>query len=253
MADISPLALVADSAKLAADVRVGAFSYIGPDVELAAGCVIDNNATITGKTSLGEASHVFPMAVVGTAGAGQTASGRCIIGEANTIREQATIYCGQGDRTEIGNDNLIMIGCVVGSGASIAHHGIFDNCCHIGPGATIGSYVRMSGFAAVCPGNVVGDYAFVTGYSSIDRDAPPYSTVQGSPMRVRGVNTTNLKRCGFGDEDIGAIKTAFRELFNGSCDKVSDKLLDKLRESANPYVRRLAEAVAAGQRREPDE
>jgi len=249
MANISPLAIVAESARLADDVRIGAFTYVGPDVEIAAGCVVGSNVTITGRTSLGQATHVFPMAVIGTPGGGQTESGECVIGEANTIREHATIYCGKGDRTEIGSDNLIMIGCIVGSGAVIANHGIFDNCCHIGPGAVIGDYVRMSGFAAVCPGNSVGDYAFVTGYSSVDRDAPPYSRVQGSPIRVRGVNTTNLKRCGFGDDDIHAIKAAFRDLFNGSNDNVNKQALERLRRDGNPYVRRLAEAVAESKQR----
>ena len=241
--DISPLAIVEEGAKLADDVRVGPFSYIGPEAVLAAGCVIDNSVTIAGKTSLGENTHVFPMAVIGVASRGRSDTGRCVIGEANTIREHATIYCGKGQTTRIGNGNLIMIGCIIGSGANVADHGIFDNCSHIGPGARIGNYVRMSGFATVCPDKSVGDYAFVTGYSNVDSDAPPYSRVQGSPIRVRGVNTTNLKRCGFGDEDIRSIKSAFRELFNGSDDKMDRKVAGKLLDDPNPYVRRLGEAL----------
>jgi len=243
MPDISPLAVVETGAKLAEDVRIGPFSYIGEQAELAAGCVVDNSVTIAGKTSLGENSHVYPMAVIGAAGQGQTDHGRCIIGEANTIREHATVYCGKGRTTRIGNNNLIMIGCVIGAGASIADHGIFDNCSHIGPGAKVGNYVRMSGFATVCPDKAVGDYAFVTGYASVDRDAPPYSRVQGSPIRVRGVNTTNLKRCGFEDEDIRAIKGAFRELFNGSGYMVDKDVVSRMLSDPNPCVQRLAESL----------
>jgi UDP-N-acetylglucosamine acyltransferase len=243
MPQISPLATVSEKASIAPDVRLGAFACIGPEVRIASGCVIGSNVTIIGRTSLAQGCSVFPMAVIGTPGQGLTDGGECVIGEANTIREHATIYSGAGEHTEIGNDNLVMIGCIIGSGARIADHGVFDNCCHIGAGAVIGNYVRMSGFAAVAERMVVGDYAFITGYSSVDCHVPPYSRVQGCPIRVRGVNTTNLKRCGFGDDDVRAIKAAFRELFNGSNERVNVEALARLRREANPSVRRLVEAV----------
>ena len=243
MPQISPHAIVEDSAKLAADVTVGAFSYIGPDVEIAAGCVIENNVTITGQTTIGEKSHIFPMAVIGTSSNGG-ARGSCCLGEANTIREQVTIYTAPGQETRIGNDNLVMIGCIIAAGAKIADHGIFDNCSHIGAGAIVGDYVRTSGFACIERGMAVGAYSFVTGYTSVDCDAPPFARVQGSPMRVRGVNMPNLKRCGFDNEDIGAIKKAFRNLFNGSEEFANRKVLAKLLKSnTNPHVQQLAEAV----------
>ncbi len=243
MPKISPLAIVEKGAKLAADVQVGAFSYIGPKVKAAAGCIIENNVTLQGKTILGEKNHIFPMAVIGTSPRDGKKPGKCVIGEANTIREHTTIYCAHGTETRIGNHNLIMIGCVIGPGARLANHGIFDNCSHIAEGAQIGDYVRMSGYAAVCPGRVVGEYAFVTGYTNVDRDAPPYARVQGFPMRIRGVNTVNLKRSGFGDDDIRAIKSAFREMFNGSSEFVSSEVLSRLLDDSNPHVRRLAEVV----------
>jgi len=251
MPEISPLAVVDESAKLADDVRIGPFSYIGGQVRIASGCLVENNVTITGQTVIGEKTRIFPLAVIGTPESGGDSPGRCVIGEANTIREHVTVYTAKGKETRIGNDNLIMIGSVVGSGATICDHGIFDNCCHIGTGTHIGDYVRMSGFAAVCPNRSVGPYAFITGYASVDRDAPPYSRVQGSPIRVRGVNTRNLKRCGFGDDDIAAIKTAFRELFNGSSGQINEAIIPRLLDDPNPHVRRLAEDVSGSARRSP--
>ncbi|MHC4295156.1 MAG: hypothetical protein ACYSTL_06185 [Planctomycetota bacterium] len=246
MSDISPLAIVEKTAKLADDVVVGSFSYIGSEVEIAAGCIIENNVTITGRSVLGEKNHIFPMAVIGTCENGSDGAGRCVLGEANAIREHVTIYSPLEGQTQIGNDNLIMIGCVIGASASIANHSVFDNCCHVGPNASVGDYVRMSGFAAVEPGKAVGEYTFVTGYASVDHDAPPYAMVQGVPMRIRGVNTRNLKRCGFDDDDIRAIKTAFRELFNGSAGTVNEAAIGKFLKDSNPHISRLAEAVQSG-------
>jgi UDP-N-acetylglucosamine acyltransferase len=247
MANISPHAIVEDTAKIADDVVVGPFSYIGGQVEIAAGCAIANNVTITGRTTLGEKNHVFPMAVIGTGEDDGGKVGRCILGEANSIREHVTIYAGVQRETRIGSDNLIMIGCVVGGGARIADHGIFDNCAQIGPGAAVEDYVRMSAFAEVQAGCMVGEYTFVTGYAGVDRNAPPYAMVQGFPMRIRGVNTRNLKRCGFGDDDIKAIKTAFRELFNGAAGTVNADALAKYLEDSNAHLRRLAEVVKSAE------
>jgi len=243
MPRISPSAIVEKSAKLADDVTIGPFSYIGPRVKIAKGCVIANNVTIVGKTTIGEKNRIFPMAVIGAAGEEHGKEGHCTLGEANAIREHVTIYSRPGKATNIGNDNLIMIGSVIGSGVQIADHGIFANYTSIDADAVVEDYVRTSSFTLICRGATVGAYTMAVGYSGIDRDAPPFAMVQGFPYRVRGVNTENLKRCGFGDDDIRAIKAAYRELFNGTDQFVNPEELTKRLGDANHHVRRLAEAI----------
>lgn len=250
MARISPNAIVSETAELADDVTVGPFCYIGPDVRIGPGCRIDNNATILGRTTLGAGTQVFPMAVVGASPAvGE--EGQCVIGDANAIREHVTICAGAGEPTRIGNHNLLMIASQVGAGAAIGDHGIFDNYSQIGAGSVIEDYVRTSGFASVAEGVRLGAYSFVAGYGGVLRDAPPYAMLQGCPVRVRGVNSRNLKACGFGREDIHALKGAFRELFNGHGIEINAKVLERLSgdKKLNPYVRRLIEAVEAGRER----
>ncbi|MDY6914265.1 MAG: hypothetical protein SVT52_07415 [Planctomycetota bacterium] len=245
MPDISPLAVVKPGAELAADVCVGPFSYIGPEVRIGAGCIIENNVTITGRTTLGDKNHVFPLTAIGASGGNGLGDGECVLGTANTIREHVTIYAGLERPTSIGTDNLVMIHTEIGDGAVIGDHGIFDNCSHIGSSADVGDYVRTSGFAAICPGVTVGAYTFVTGYASVDRDAPPYAIVQGFPIRVRGVNSRNLKRCGFGEDDISRLKQAFRELFNDAENYVDQAALKRLlaEPNVNQCVRRLLESL----------
>jgi len=242
-------------AKLAGDVRVGPFSYIGPRVRIGPGCVIENNVTVTGRTRLGQENRVFPMAVIGVSEAGPDGRAQCIIGQANTFREHVTVYAGGEGPTRIGNDNLVMIGCQIGPGASVGGHGIFDNYTQIGRESRIEDYVRTSAFVSVDPGVTVGAYTFATAYAGIDRDAPPFAIVQGFPFRVRGANPQNLRRCGFGDDDICALKAAFRELFDGSQSRPDEEALRRLASdrTANPHVRLLVEAVrrsAAGRARD---
>lgn len=244
MPEISPKAVIDSSAQLADDVKVGAFAFIGAGVVIASGCIIDNNATVIGNTTLGENTHVFPMAVVGATENEAESAGQCVIGKANNIREHATVCAGIDRPTVIGDDNLIMIGCHVGAGAKVGNHGIFANFTQFNSGSVIEDYVRTSGFALVENDIRVGAYTFISGYAGIESNAPPYSIVQGNPFRVRGANSENLRRCGFGEKDIKAVKSALREIYNG-IGQVNNKVLKKLTKSAspNPYVKRLVEFI----------
>jgi len=254
MPQISHLALVDPAARLADDVEIGPFCYVGPDVRIGAGCRVGPNATVTGRTEIGARTRISPLAVIGLP-PGDADDAACRIGEANLIREHVTICGGVDEPTRIGSANLIMIGCHVGAGARLGDHGIFDNFTQIGAGAVVEDYVRAGAFTAVADGRKIGAYSFTVGYVHVDRDAPPYARLQGSPWRVRGVNTVNLRRCGFGEDDIRALRTAFRELFNGVGPEVNADVLERLGKTpGNPYVARLVEAlVAAEAQREDDD
>ena len=248
MAEISSQASVHPSAQLADDVVVGAFACIGPDVRIASGCVIENNVTLTGKTLLGPNTHVFPLAVVGALSPRADQGGECIIGPNNTIREHVTIHAGSedGTPTQVGEDNLIMVATQIDSAAAVGNHGIIANCAVIEARAVIEDYVRVSAFSVIHDGVRVGAYTFVAGWADVDRDAPPYVMLQGSPFRIRGVNSHNLKRCGFDDDDIRAIKHALRDLFDQSGSTVDTEALEALavRADLNVHVRRMVDALA---------
>jgi len=247
MAQVSPHAIVEPAGQLAEGVRVGAFTYIGPEVRVGPGCVIGNNVTLTGRTTLGANTRVHPLAVVGAAPPGATSPGACIIGRDNAIREQVTIYAGRDEAhpTRIGDENLIMIAGQVGAGVRIEDHGIFANCTVLEPAAHLEEYVRNSAFSVVQAGVRVGAYTFVAGYAMVDHDAPPYAMIQGCPYRIRGVNTHNLTRCGFAEEDIRALKNAFRELFDPVAGYADAEALERLSqaEQGSDHVNRLLQAL----------
>lgn len=248
MGEISSQASVHPSAQLAADVVVGPFASIGPDVRIARHCVIENNATLTGRTLIGPNTHVYPLAVVGALPPRGGQAGECIIGPNNIIREHVTIHAGalDGGATQVGEGNLIMVATQIDSGAVIGNHDIFVNCAVVEARAVIEDYVRVSAFSVIRAEMRVGAYTFVASWAEVDRDAPPYAMLQGSPFRIRGVNSHNLKRCGFDDDDIRAIKHAFRDLFDPAGGSVDAEALDRMcaRADLNVHVRRLVDALA---------
>jgi len=58
---------VADGARLADDVEVGPFCTVGPNVELRAGVRLLSHVNVTGVTTIGEQTVIYPFASLGTA------------------------------------------------------------------------------------------------------------------------------------------------------------------------------------------
>ncbi len=249
MAEISPKAIVAPSARLGEGVRVGPFSVIGPDVEVGTGTIIDANVTLIGSTRVGENCRLFPGCVVGCPPqqAVGGAATRCRVAERNVIREHVIIEAGaepDAEGTFIGPGNLLMVGCYVAHDAYLEGEGIFANFTRIDHHAHVEEFVRTSGFTGIAAYATVGAYTFTTGYAGIDRDAPPYAIVQGFPFQVRSVNVENLRRCGFEDDAVGNLKRAFRMLFDGKAAAADPSRLDRVEQSFdNEHVRNLVAAI----------
>ncbi len=249
MPKISSKAVVANPSGLAEDVEVGPFSFLGPEVTVAAGTVIANNVTILGRTSIGAGCKLYPGCVVGSPPEGLAAedAGVCLIDAGNVIREHVIVEAGgdaNGAGTNVGKANMLMVGCHVGHDAALDSEGIFANFTRISHHCRIEQYVRTGGFTGMAAYATVGAYAFTTGYASIDRDVPPYAKVQGIPFRVRSVNVVRLQRCGFDAGTIAALKKAFRALFDGDAAFPAGEKLDSVQASSgDEHVTYLVESL----------
>jgi UDP-N-acetylglucosamine acyltransferase len=216
---IHPTAVIELGAELGEGVRLGPYVVIGPSVKLADEVVVHAHAVVGGNTHVGGATVIHAHAVIG--GPPQDLSYRgsdtiLRIGERNLIRESVTINTGTekgGGETIVGDDNIIM------ANAHVAHDCIIGNRCIIANNVMLAGHVRvedgvnLAGGAGVHHFATVGMYAYIGGLSRITRDAPPFTVVEGHPMRVRGVNVIGLKRAGLDEDSIQAIKAAFKLLF----------------------------------------
>jgi len=216
---VHPTAIVADGAQLGADVSVGPYAVIGPLVRLGRACRVDAHAVVEGNTSIGDETWIHAHAVVG--GVPQDLKYRGTetelrIGLRNRIREGVTINTGTEDGggvTVVGDD------CILMANAHVAHDCVVGNRVILANNVMLAGHVRvqdgaiLNGGAGIHHFTTIGAHAYVGGLSRVTRDVPPFMIVEGHPARVRGVNVIGLKRAGWSEASIRAVKDAYKLLY----------------------------------------
>ena len=216
---IHPTAMIEDGASVGRDVRIGPYCFIGSNVVLGEGCELLSHAVITGNTTVGPKTRVFPFASIGHqpqdlkyAGEPSTLSigARCTIREGVTMNPGTT---GGGMRTAVGDDCLFMANahvahdCIVGSNSILANNVMLAGHCRIG------NFVILGGGCAVQQFVRIGDHAFVGGLSGLENDLIPYGMALGNRAHLAGLNIVGLRRRGFSREEMHDLRRAYRLLF----------------------------------------
>ncbi|MCE5232136.1 MAG: acyl-ACP--UDP-N-acetylglucosamine O-acyltransferase [Mizugakiibacter sp.] len=217
---IHPTAQIDPSAKLAADVEVGAYSIIGADVEIGAGTTIGPHVVVQGPTRIGRDNRVWQFASLGADPQDKKFRGErteLVIGDGNLIREFVTINRGTGDGggiTRIGNDNWLLAYVHIAHDCQVGNHTVFSNYSGLAGHVEIGDWVIVSGYAGVHQFCKVGAHAFIGMGCLVGADVPPFVMMANDQNgRPRGINSEGLKRRGFEAPRISAIKRAYRTLY----------------------------------------
>jgi UDP-N-acetylglucosamine acyltransferase len=251
---IDPRAVVSPEARLAADVTVGPFTVIGAGVEIGPRTIVGPHAVINGPTTIGADNHVFQFASIGDAPQDKKYRGeptRLAIGDRNVFREFCTVNRGTTHDegvTRVGNDNLLMAYAHVAHDCVVGDNTVFANCATLGGHVEIGDWVILGGLSAVHQFCKVGAHAFLAGGAMVRRDVPPYLIVSGDPAVPQAVNAEGLKRRGFTEEQIRAIRDAYRTLYRSDL-KLSEAL-ERLAPSARerPEIRSFVDFIQAATR-----
>jgi UDP-N-acetylglucosamine acyltransferase len=247
LAKIHPTAVVDPHAELAGDVEIGPYVVIGANVKIAEGAKIQSHAVIDGFTTMGRGNVVFPFATVGTIPQDLKYRGEpseLIIGDNNTIREFASLNpgtVGGGMITRVGSQNLLMMYC------HIAHDCIVGNRNVIANGATLGGHVVIEDNVIV--GGLVGIHQFVRigsgailgAGSMVSKDVPPFCNATGDRAKLHGLNVEGMKRRGFENAKIEAIRKAYRIVFRSKL-KTADAL-EKIRREL-PALQELEQFIS---------
>ena len=253
MLDIHPTAVVHSRAELDADVAVGPYAVIGPDVHVGAGTWIGAHVVLEGRTHIGRRNRIFHGAVIGAVPQDLKFRDEATflrIGDDNTVREYATIHlaCIEGEATVVGDRCLLM------AYSHVAHN------CRIGNGVILANSVNLAGHVEVHDHAIVGGvtpvhqfvrigaHSIIGGGFRVPKDVPPYVRAGGYPLRVVGLNTVGLERHGFDEERRQVLKRAYRILFRDGLNV--SQALQQLRATfgADDDVRTLVEFIETSER-----
>lgn len=252
---IHPSAIVSPLAKLGANVRIGPFCVVGAHVELGDDCVLHSHVVIEGHSTIGRGNEFFPFAAIG----GKTQDLKYIgeptaleIGNHNVFRENVTVHRGTHEAlpTRIGSHNLFLCYSHIAHDCQLGDHIILSNSVALAGHITIGDHAIVSGVAAVHQFVRIGEHSIVGGMARVTQDVPPFMIVEGMPASCRGVNQIGLTRRGFPEQDIRALKTAYKKLFLKKDTNLGNSLssLKAMHEADTPHVERLIHFIEASER-----
>jgi len=238
MSEIDARAVVAPSARLGRDVRVGPFAVVGEEVELGDACVLHAHAAVRGPARLGKSNVVHPFCSVGGDPQDLTYKGErteLVVGDENVFHEFVTVNRGTakgGGVTRIGSHNLFMAYTHVAHDCVIGDYTVFTNGATLAGHVTVEDWAVIGAFSAVHQFCRVGKYSYIAGYAVITQDVPPFSKVV-APRETKcyGVNSIGLERRGFTKERIQAIEKAFRLLLRSKLN--TSQAIEKMKETLN--------------------
>jgi len=257
MSNISKLAVIEDGAIIGENVKIGAFCFISSKTSIGDGTTIAQGACIYGKTTIGKNNRIFSHAVIGSIPQDLKFHGEdveLIIGNNNTIREFTLFNPGTeggGRKTMIGDNNLFMGYVHLGHDVIIGNNCILANAATLAGHVELGDHVVIGGMTPIHQFIHIGDYAMIGGASALAQDIPPYCLAEGNRANLRGLNLTGLRRQ-LDREDINALKSAYRELFE-SGKPLKDCASEIIKNTDNNYVKNLCTFVLETKRGIPFE
>ena len=252
---IHPTAIVSPQAKIGNQVRIGPYCVVGANVELGDECVLHSHVVLEGHAKFGRGNEFFPFAMVG----GKTQDLKYLgeptaleVGDHNVFRENCTIHRGTHESvpTRIGSHNLFLCYSHVAHDCQLGNHIILSNSVGLAGHIVVEDYAIVSGLAAAHQFCRIGTHSIVGGLSKVVQDVPPFMIVDGIPATTRGLNLVGLQRRGFAEDDIRALKAAYKKLFLKKDGNLANALssLKATHAADTPQVARLIQFIETSER-----
>ncbi|WP_305043682.1 acyl-ACP--UDP-N-acetylglucosamine O-acyltransferase [Geoalkalibacter sp.] len=216
---IHATAIIHPAAQVGKDVRIGPYAVVGEHVVIGDRTTVGPHAVIEGRTAIGCDNQIFQFASVGAIPQDLKYRGEettLRIGDRNIVREFVTLHLGTasgGGETVIGNGNLFMAYCHVAHDCHVGNQVIMANGSTLAGHVSVQDHAILGGLSAIHQFSRVGAHVMISGGAMVNQDIPPFTIAQGDRARTVGLNLVGLKRRGFSDETISAIKLAYRLVF----------------------------------------
>ena len=140
---IHKTAVIDSKANVSSSAKIGAYSVIGPNVEIGEDVIIHSQVNISRNTKIGNGNKIYPFAAIGNDPQDLKYNGektKLVIGNNNKIREYVTIHpgtSGGGGITKIGDNCLFMISSHIAHDCEVGNNVIIANNVPLGGHVTI--------------------------------------------------------------------------------------------------------------------
>src|SRR6516164_1732712 len=252
---IDPTARVAGGARLGDSVEIGPYCLIGPQVGLKRGVRLIAHVNVTGATTIGEDTVVYPFSSLGTPPQSVHYHGgdtKLVIGARCELRESVTMNTGTEDGggvTRIGDRCSFMVGCHVGHDCTVGSDVTFANNVVLGGHVSVGDYTFLGGHVAIHQFVRIGEGVMMAGMSAARDDIIPFGFALGQTGALVGLNVVGLRRRGATRADMHLLRRAYRLLFFTE-GRLAERIETLAREFADdPLVGRIVAFVRAGAKR----
>ena len=216
---IHKTAIIDPKAKISTNVSIGAYTLIGPNVEIRENSIIQSHVSIVGHTRIGINNKIYSFASIGNDPQDLKFVGeetKLEIGDNNKIREYVTINpgtAGGGGITKIGNHCLLMISSHVAHDCIVGNNVIIANNVPLGGHAHIEDDVIIGGNSAVQQFTRIGKMAMIGGMCGVVKDVIPYGMAFGNRCVLHGINLIGLRRKNISNKKIINLSEAYKEIF----------------------------------------
>jgi UDP-N-acetylglucosamine acyltransferase len=252
---IDPTARVAAGARIDESVEIGPYCIVGPQVELGRGVRLLAHVHVTGATTIGEASLVYPFSSLGTPPQSIHYRGgatRLVIGARCELRESVTMNTGTeagGGITSIGDRCTFMVGSHVGHDCVVGNDVTFANNVVLGGHVSVGDYTFLGGHVAIHQFVRIGEGVMMAGMSAARDDIIPFGFALGQTGALVGLNIVGLRRRGATRAAMHRLRSAYRSLFFVE-GRIAERVDAIEREfGADPMVGKVVAFIRAGGKR----
>ena len=216
--EIHPQAIVEKGAELGVDVNVGAFSIVGPHVQIGDSSTLLSQVNIVGHTRVGRGNEFHPFCTIGVKPQDLSYQGeptRVEIGDNNVFREYVSVHRGtmkKNQTTIVGSKNLLMNYVHLGHDVTLGSHVVVANSVNLAGGVWIQDHVTLGGGCNVAQFVTIGEGAYIGGLSAVDRDILPFCAAYGNRIRLKGINIVKLRRLGYSKQQVSEAVDFYRTM-----------------------------------------
>jgi UDP-N-acetylglucosamine acyltransferase len=252
---IDPTARVAATARIGESVEIGPYCLVGPQVELQRGVRLIAHVNVTGVTTIGEETVVYPFSSLGTPPQSVHYRGgptKLVIGAKCDLREGVTMNTGTeagGGITRIGDRCSFMVGCHVGHDCNVGDDVTFANNVVLGGHVSVDDHTFLGGHVAIHQFVRIGEGVMMAGMSAARDDIIPFGFALGQTGALVGLNIVGLRRRGVTRAQMHNLRRAYRSLFfvdGGLFERIEAVARDF---AGDPLVGKIVSFVRAGGKR----